>query len=145
MRLFPRMVLSMLMLAVFALSASSVHAASAGDLVKLPDDGDTSTVTDSAVYYIGDDGKRYVFPNAQTYFTWYENFDTVIEISQGELASFIIGGNITYRPGTRLIKITSVPDVYAVEPTGILRHIGSEAIAFALYGSDWSKRIDAVP
>ena len=58
MRLFPRIILSMLMLAVFALSASSVHAASAGDLVKLPDDGYTSTVTDSAVYYIGDDGKR---------------------------------------------------------------------------------------
>jgi hypothetical protein len=43
-----------------------------------------------------------------------------------------------------LVKITSVPKVYAVEPGGSLRWIESEAVAKTLYGNDWNKRVDDV-
>jgi hypothetical protein len=121
------------------------YATQAGDLIKLPNDGDLETTHDSAVYYVGSDGKRYVFPNSKVYFSWYANFDTVKEVSQSEISSLPIGGNVTYRPGTRLVKIISDPKVYAVEPGGVLRPIGSETVAKALYGNSWNKIIDDVP
>jgi hypothetical protein len=45
------------------------------------------------------------------------------------------------RPGTVLIKIVSDPKVYAVEPNGTLRWVKTEAIATALYGADWAKKV----
>jgi len=114
----------------------SANAASDGDLIKM--DGN------STVYYLNG-GKRYVFPNQKTFMTWYANFNGVVTISQSEMEGYPLGGNVTYRPGTRLVKITTVPTVYAVEPGGVLRSIVSEANAIALYGSVWNTIIDDVP
>ncbi|MFH1890257.1 MAG: hypothetical protein ABIJ91_01680 [Candidatus Kuenenbacteria bacterium] len=115
---------------------SSARAASDGDLIKM--DGYP------AVYYLNG-GKRYVFPNAKTYNTWYSDFSGVVTISQSEMETYPLGGNVTYRPGTRLVKIQTVPTVYSVEPNGALRSILSEANAIALYGSVWNTIIDDVP
>lgn len=98
----------------------------------------------AAVYYCGADGKRYVFVNDKAYFSWYANFSGVQKISDATLATIMIGGNITYRPGVKMIKIVSDPKVYAVARGGVLRWIGSEAIANRLYGSNWNKMIDDV-
>ena len=87
------------------------------------------------------DGKRYVFPNESTYFSWYSDFSGVVTIPSSELQSYPLGGNVTMRPGTTLVKITTDPSVYAVEPNGVLRKIQSESQAAALYGSNWNKRI----
>ncbi len=116
---------------------SAKAAASAGDLIKMA--GNTS------VYYLGSDGKRYVFPNSTTYFSWYSDFSGVITIPSTELQSYPLGGNVTMRAGTKLVKITTDPSVYAVEPNGVLRKIQSEAQAAALYGTDWAKRVVDVP
>ena len=97
-----------------------------------------------AVYYYGSDGKRYVFPNEKTYSTWYSDFSGVQTISDSDLGTLSIGGNVVYRAGTRLVKIQSDPKTYVVEPGGKLRHITSEAIASALYGSAWNTWIDDV-
>lgn len=99
----------------------------------------------SAVYYYGTDGFRYVFPNSKAYFTWYTNFDTVKWLSDNDLASIQIGGNVTYKPGVRMIKINSDPKVYAVGAGGVIRPIASETVAVGLYGSTWNKMIDDVP
>lgn len=99
----------------------------------------------SAVYYYGTDGFRYVFPNDKTYFTWYSNFDSVKWVSDNDMSSIQIGGNVTYKPGVKMIKINSDPKVYAVGAGGTLRAIASEAVASALYGSTWNKKIDDVP
>ncbi|TAL51239.1 hypothetical protein EPN81_00500 [Patescibacteria group bacterium] len=101
--------------------------------------------TDSAVYYYGDDGLRYLFPNDKTFFTWYENFEEVKWISDESLADIQIGGNVTYKPGVKMIKINSDPTVYAVAGASELRAIDSEKIAIELYGSTWNQHIDDVP
>jgi hypothetical protein len=98
----------------------------------------------SSVYYLGADGKRYVFPNSTVYISWYKDFSGVVTISQSELESYPLAANITMRPGTRLVKITTNPKVYAVEPGGTLRAIPDEATAVALYGSNWNKRVSDV-
>jgi hypothetical protein len=45
------------------------------------------------------------------------------------------------RAGTKLVKITTDPSVYAVEPNGVLRKISNESQAAALYGTNWNQRI----
>src|SRR3989339_429197 len=112
-------------------------AAQAGDLIKM--DGLSS------VYYLGADGKRYVFPNEATYFSWYSDFSGVVTVPQSELESYPLGANVTMRAGTKLVKITTNPKVYAVEPGGNLRPIPDETTAAALWGANWNQRIVDVP
>ena len=95
-----------------------------------------------AVYYVGADNKRYVFPNDKIYFSWYKDFSGVNVVTDSELALYTIGGNVTYRPGSKLVKIQSDPKVYAVDSHGVLRWVSTEAAAVALYGSSWSKQVD---
>lgn len=116
--------------------AFTADGASPGALIK---------ATGPAVYYYSTDGKRYVFPNSATYFTWYGDFSGVVTVSDAELASIPIGGNVTYRPGVRLVKITTDPKVYAVDADGELRWVASEAVARALYGDDWNTQVDDIP
>lgn len=125
-------VLSMVVVAAPTKAASAV----AGDLIKM------SGL--SSVYYFGADSKRYVFPNEATYKSWYSDFSGVKTIPTEELQSYSLGGNVTMRPGTRLVKITTNPKVYAVEPGGSLVAIADEATAIKLYGADWAKRVSDV-
>lgn len=120
-----------------AATISSLSSIQAGDLIR--------GTSRNAVYYYGADGFRYVFGNDKVYFTWYSNFDSVKWLSDADLGSIQIGGNVTYRPGTRMIKINSDPKTYAVGQGGTLHWVTSEAVAIAMYGSTWNKQIDDVP
>ncbi len=99
----------------------------------------------SAVYYCGADGKRYAFPNQRVHDSWYLGFEGVITLTDAELAAAPLGGTVTYRPGVRLVKITTDPKVYAVAANGELRWVTSEAVAVALYGADWATKVDDIP
>ncbi|TAL19906.1 hypothetical protein EPN90_02140 [Patescibacteria group bacterium] len=125
--------------AVLLIAAPRVHSATfvvSGNLIKGPME---------AVYYYGQNGKRFVFPNSKTYFSWYTDFSTVKTITAAELASIPIGGNVTYRPGVKLVKITTDPKVYAVAAHGVLRWVKTEEVAQTLYGLQWSKQVDDIP
>ena len=114
------------------------------NLIKLPNDGNASTQYDSAVYYVGSDGKRHAFPNDKVYFTWYSNFDGVQIVNQTQLASIPLGANVTYKPGFKMVKFTTDPKVYVVAKGGALRWVKTEAAAIELYGSNWNTTIDDI-
>ncbi len=95
-----------------------------------------------AVYYVGRDHRRHAFPNEKTYFTWYSDFSTVKTVSPTDLASISLGKNVTYGPGARMIKLQTIPKVYAVARGSILRWVQTEALAKVLYGPTWNKKID---
>ena len=120
--------------------------AASGDLVKLACLAGAG-VNDpcKAVYYIGSNSKRYVFKNEKTYKTWYDDFSTVKTVSATELASYIIGGNVTYRPSAKLIKIQTDSKVYAVGKNGTLHWVSTAAIAESLYGTSWSSVVEDIP
>ena len=99
----------------------------------------------SSVYYCGADGKRYVFPNAQTYATWYSDFSDVNIIPLEEISKIMLGGNVTYRPGIKLVKIQSDSRVYAVDIKGTLRLMITPAIAEKYYGTTWNKKVEDIP
>lgn len=105
----------------------------------------------TAVYYLGHDGKRYVFPDDKVFNSWYANFNDVVTITAAQMGAYNLGGNITVRPGTKLVQfvgydvkgkmVVDDPKVYTLEPGGILRWIKTGAIAATLFGSTWEQRI----
>ncbi len=97
-----------------------------------------------AVYFYAGDGKRHAFPNDRVYFSWFKDFSTVKEVSASFMSSLALGKNVTYHPGTKLVKFQTVPTVFAVESKGTLRAIRSEEIAAGLYGADWNKKVDDI-
>ncbi len=112
-----------------------------GILVKLPDDGNPATQIDSSVYYYGKDCKRRAFPSSGVYFSWYKDFSAVQIISAETMAQMSLGKEVSYRPGTTLVKFETDPKVYAIDATGKLRWIQTETVAQNLYGSSWNKKI----
>jgi len=98
-----------------------------------------------AVYYCGSDGKRYVFTDSKTYATWYKDFSSVQTITPEDMANIPIGGNVTYRPGVKLVKIQTDAKVYAVDHHGTLRWVTTSTIAAHLYGASWAKSVDDIP
>lgn len=108
----------------------------------VPNIGLVKSSTNAAVYYKAANGKRYVFPNEKIYFTWYSDFSSVTTITASELAAMPMGGNITYRPGIKLIKVTSDPKVYAIQGPNTLRWVASESAARGLYGTSWAAKVD---
>lgn len=97
-----------------------------------------------AVYYYGLDGRRHAFPNSQVYFTWFNDFSSVVEVTSSFLASVPLGRNVTYRPGVRMVKFTTLDRVYAVGRGGVLRWVMTEEVARGLYGSNWARQIDDI-
>lgn len=119
------------------LTSAVTTAANPGDLIR----GSTYP----SVFYLGADGLRYVFPNQKTYFTWYSTFNNIKRISDTDLGLIQMGGNVTYKPGVKMVKINTDPRTYAVEEGGVLRWVESEPLAASLYGDDWAKKVDDIP
>ncbi len=99
----------------------------------------------STVYYVGADGYRHPFLDAQTFFTYADNFNDVIEASDAYLSNYTIGAPMLPKAGTVLVKIQSVNNVYALEADNTLRWITSEELAISLYGSAWADYVIDVP
>ncbi|MDD5437825.1 MAG: hypothetical protein PHC70_01630 [Patescibacteria group bacterium] len=110
----------------------------AGDLIK---------GSQPAVYYYGPDQSRHTFPNENTFNAWFtpEDLNLVKTIPDEQLSIIPMGKNVTIRPGTYLVKITTDPKVYAVTNCAQLHWIESESIIAALYGANWASRIIDVP
>ena len=94
-----------------------------------------------AVYFYGKDKKRHTFPNEHLYKSWYQNFNTVIEVPDDVMAGVALGKNAAYRPGAYLVKFYSSPRVYAVSAKGLLRPIASEQAALDTFGPYWKKMV----
>ena len=128
------MVVTVLSLSLVTAPAKADTSAMAGDLIKIEGY--------SPVYYLGANGQRYVFPNEQTYSSWYRDFSSVVTLPQEEVEGYVLAGRVSMRPGT-LVKrpVPTDPKVYVVTPVEELVYIPSEAVALALYGANWASRI----
>jgi hypothetical protein len=57
------------------------------------------------------------------------------------MAQMPLGKEVSYRPGTTLVKFETDPKVYAIDAAHKLRWIQTETAAQNLYGSSWNKKI----
>lgn len=108
-----------------------------GMLVKADDD--------AAIYYIGADKQRHVFPSEKVFQTWYADFSQVQTVTRQDLDSVPMGAAVTYRPGSRLVKFSNSSKVYLVTRGGVLRWAISPTIVRAWYGPLWQKMVDDLP
>lgn len=115
-----------------------------GDLIKIPDDGNVETLNDTAVYYYAMNGKRYVFSNEKVYFSWYPDFSNIQIIPIDQMALIPIGGNVTYKPGSKLVKFQTDPKTYIVTKGGVLRWAKTEDVARGWFGADWNQHVDDI-
>ncbi len=137
---------SILFLALAGAGCSKTASPSAPAKVPDPTNGHLIKGTSyTTVYYLGSDGKRYVFPNDKTYLSWFNTFSYVKQIADAELMKTSLGGNVTYKPGVRLIKIDTDPKVYVITRGGVLRWLKTEEVAEQLYGKDWRTQVDDMP
>lgn len=113
----------------------------AGDLIKLPTDGDPTTTHDQTVYYYGADAKRHAFPSQRVYESWFVGFGAVKIVSLDTLSSIPLGMPMLVRPGTFLVKSPSMNRVYVVTAGGVLRPLKNEAAAIKHFGKGWSSRV----
>ncbi|MFC1598563.1 hypothetical protein ACFL2U_00930 [Patescibacteria group bacterium] len=119
------------------------------EITALPENievGDVLQGLNSAeIYLISSVNQKRLFPTEVIYNSWYSDYSIVKQVSEETLSEIALGPNMILRPGTWLMKITTDPKVYAVEPNGVIRWIETEAVALSLYGVDWNQRIIDMP
>ncbi len=119
------------------LEASGAQECTSNTLIRTPES--------PTVYYCGRDGGRYIFQNEGTFFSWYDDFDDVEYVSEEQMGLIPIKGSVTYKPGVYMLKMPSVPKVYAVGKSGTLRWIPSTDIAEELHGKSWASYVHDLP
>ena len=115
-----------------------------GDLIKIPDDNNASTLSDTAVYFYAKNGKRYVFPNEKVFYTWYPDFNRVQILPIDQMSLIPIGGNVTYHPGIKMVKFQTDTKTYMVTKGGVLRWAKTEDVARGWFGSAWNQQVDDI-
>jgi len=98
----------------------------------------------SSVYYLAEDGYKYLYPNEAIYKTYYDDFSVVQQITDSALDDYTDGGNIRVLPGS-LIKATNYSEVYYVTESFEVRHVGDEEVAEFFFGDEWFDLIIDVP
>jgi len=101
-----------------------------------------------ALYWYGSNGLRYVFPNETVFRSWFPlggDCPVVYRVPDADLATVVIGGSVTIKPGSFLVKITTDPKTYAVSCGGVLRWMETEWVVSQIYGSDWKQYVVDVP
>lgn len=121
-----------------------VHAADtcpevdAGDWIKVPGN--------SAVYYVNNSMERMYVPNGEVWETWNgSDYSMVKTIPASCIDNYPSGGGLNYAPGSRLVKTTVSPSVFAIG-TGNLKHkLSDPDVAAALYGANWESLLRIIP
>ncbi len=103
----------------------------------------------SDVYYVDldKDGhlQRHAFINEQIFFTWQNNFDRVITVSDSILASLPLSTLVLPKPNVVLVKIQSDARTYIVDSNQELRWLNTESLATSLYGANWANYVIDLP
>jgi hypothetical protein len=117
-------IVSTLGLAAVVPAASAAYAPKAGDKVKV--------AGNSAVYIVGQDGKRHLVSNEATYWTWYTGTwatQGVMTITQSEFDGISSGSNVVARAGSGLVKFDNSTKLYVAGMDGKLYEIDAATAA----------------
>jgi len=138
-------------------NGSSFSRPSLSDLTHQPNAYILVKGSNSFVYLYATNDKRYVFTSKDVITSWFTSFDggqlgdlqnvcnTVNELSDVELASITIGGNVTIRPGSDIVKIASDPALYVVARGKVLRKLATADLAEKIYPGSSAQRTRVIP
>jgi hypothetical protein len=112
------------------------------DLVR--DEVEAFSAYDSEGIYLVSGDQMWLIPSEEVYFTWFDSWDEVVEVSQATINVYLetsdYEGDLKFAPGTR-VKAVSSERVYVVGSDYDLHWITSETVADEIYGSDWNQGI----
>lgn len=112
------------------------------DLV--PDEVEAFSAYNSEGIYLVSGDQMWLIPSEEVYFTWFDSWDEVVEVSQATINVYLeisdYEGDLKFAPGTR-VKAVSSAKVYVVGSEYDLHWIVSETVADEIYGSDWNQGI----
>ncbi|MFA4846129.1 MAG: hypothetical protein WC654_06250 [Patescibacteria group bacterium] len=112
------------------------------DLVR--DEVEAFSAYNSAGIYLVSGDQMWLIPSEEVYFTWFDSWDEVVEVSQATINVYLetsdYEGDLKFAPGTR-VKTVSSARVYVVGSDYELHWIVSETVADEIYGSDWNQGI----
>lgn len=98
-----------------------------------------------AVYLAADDGRRYVFSGPGQFNGWFNgDFSSVRTVSSTKIAAMPLAGIVMYRPGYKLLKVSSQPQLYTVGKDGQLHWVRSQEVVTTLFGQSWNQSIELV-
>lgn len=103
------------------------------------------TAESSAIYYYGKDGMRHAFPNERVYWSWYDDYDDVQLVTTAFMHSLPLGKNVTFRPGSVLVRFETDNNVYAIDEGPRLRKYVSAYLALLDYGNNWTSLFVTLP
>ena len=114
-----------------------------GDVVQL-----AFSENETWMYYMFE-GDRYTFPIGLSFTTWYGEdscpaCEEVKDISAPLLASLPLGGNITAKPGSKILTIASDTNMWVVDSCATARAV-TPGVAQDIYGTDWADRLVIMP
>jgi hypothetical protein len=110
--------------------------------------GSLITTNNRQFFWYGKDCKRSLFTTTGVFLSWFSPGEPIkiYEISQDEMNNIPLAGNVTYRPGAKLVKLHNNPKIYAVEKNRYLRLIESRELIGKLYPGGWEYYcLDIIP
>jgi len=106
-----------------------------GKIIELSDNG--------SLYYLAKDGKRYIFPNKDSYNSWFVGISPSTSYTLEEIQKYPLGGNVGIKPGN-LIQTPTDYNLYLVLKGEKLSIIDKNLIE-KIYGKKYKNFIITVP
>lgn len=135
--------------AVFGLAAlalvlgSALPGMASAATVKCPDySGKVVKVKSS--YWLVQGGQRWTLFDRDAATTWDKVIVTPSTKCVTSVTSLPESGTLSFRAGTRLVKVAGSGTVYAIASNGVLRAIPSPAVAAQWYGRSWSRLVKTI-
>jgi hypothetical protein len=107
-----------------------------------PFTGTTDTTT--RFHCAPQNGKRYLYPDDDTFLSWYPDFSLVKTVSDQDVSKTESGGTIAIRPGARRVTDETGAIFYSVGLCAT-RHLIPDAIGNKMYGSNWASDAVVIP
>lgn len=89
------------------------------------------------------------FMNAQIFFTYESSFDSILTLSEEQMALYPVGSPVLPKAGVTLVKFATNGNVYMTQDAGggvtVLRWITTEQIALDMYGPAWTEYVIDLP
>ncbi|MDA0208413.1 MAG: Ig-like domain-containing protein [bacterium] len=92
----------------------------------------------SAVYLITDQMERRPFTRHTIFFTYFDDFDDVVVVTDATLPTLHLGLAMLPNPGRVLVKTQFNDEAYEISDDYSLRRLASEEDAQERYGDDWA-------
>lgn len=100
------------------------------------------------IYWYGYDQNRYTFISKEAVESWFPESASkppLTKVSDVTLASIALNGFVGYKPGTRLLKISSDEKIYALSAEMLLHWIETEDLIEKIFGPSWKDILITIP